>query len=234
MAHHSRSPARRRSRSLNTHTYIVGIDIGGTANKFTVIDGHGEYLIDHLVELPSRVTEGPKIAIAAMRQAFDSALQLAGVNPHNVRGVGLDTPGPASANGVAQLARCDQLLRPGVARLRRACRARARARPAGRLQQRRQRRRALRPPLPLRPRRGRALVGGGDRRNRPRRRRDRDQAGSSRAQPGWPASWGTCTSRCTVCCSTASRCRAATAGSAATPRAWPRCRASATTCSRSG
>ncbi|HZI45651.1 MAG TPA: ROK family protein [Ilumatobacter sp.] len=89
-----------RSRILNTHTYIVGIDIGGTANKFTVIDGHGEYLIDHLVELPSRVTEGPKVAISAMRQAFDSALQLAGVNPHNVRGVGLDTPGPASANGV--------------------------------------------------------------------------------------------------------------------------------------
>ena len=57
-------------------------------------------MIDQLVELPSRVTEGPTVAIAAMRQAFDSACQLAGVNPKNVRGVGLDTPGPASANGV--------------------------------------------------------------------------------------------------------------------------------------
>jgi predicted NBD/HSP70 family sugar kinase len=65
-----------------------------------VIDAHGNYLIDHLVELPSRVNEGPTIAITAMRQAFDSACQLAGVNPQNVRGVGLDTPGPASANGV--------------------------------------------------------------------------------------------------------------------------------------
>ena len=46
------------------------------------------------------MTEGPKIAISAMRQSFDAALQLAGVNPRNVRGVGLDTPGPASANGL--------------------------------------------------------------------------------------------------------------------------------------
>ncbi len=46
------------------------------------------------------MNEGPEIAIAAMRQAFDAACQLAGVNPQNVRGVGLDTPGPASANGV--------------------------------------------------------------------------------------------------------------------------------------
>ena len=35
-----------------------------------------------------------------MRQAFDAAIQMAGIDPHDVRGVGLDTPGPASANGV--------------------------------------------------------------------------------------------------------------------------------------
>lgn len=85
---------------LDTETYIVGIDIGGTANKFTVIDSSGEFLIDRLVELPSRVTEGPAVAIGAMRQAFEAALELAGVPLSNVRGVGLDTPGPASANGV--------------------------------------------------------------------------------------------------------------------------------------
>jgi predicted NBD/HSP70 family sugar kinase len=80
--------------------YIVGIDIGGTANKFTVIDGDGEFLIDRLIELPSRVTEGPTIAIAAMRATFDAALEAAGVSAADVRGVGLDTPGPASAYGV--------------------------------------------------------------------------------------------------------------------------------------
>jgi len=35
-----------------------------------------------------------------MREAFDKAVQMAGVDAHDVRGVGLDTPGPASANGV--------------------------------------------------------------------------------------------------------------------------------------
>jgi len=65
-----------------------------------VIDTAGVFLIDRLVELPSRVTEGPRVAIAAMRQAFEAALGLAGVSASNVRGVGLDTPGPASASGV--------------------------------------------------------------------------------------------------------------------------------------
>jgi glucokinase len=85
---------------LDTNTYIVGIDIGGTANKFTVIDGSGRFLIDQLVELPSRVTEGPDVAIPAMRQAFEAAVELAGIDAAAVIGVGLDTPGPASATGV--------------------------------------------------------------------------------------------------------------------------------------
>lgn len=85
---------------MDTNAYIVGIDIGGTANKFTVIDGSGHFLIDQLVELPSRVTEGPEVAIPAMRLAFDSAVELAGIDAARVIGVGLDTPGPASANGV--------------------------------------------------------------------------------------------------------------------------------------
>jgi len=78
----------------------VGIDIGGTANKFTLINGAGEFLIDRLVELPSRVTEGPAVAIPAMRDAFEAAVELAGVDAGDVVGVGLDTPGPASANGI--------------------------------------------------------------------------------------------------------------------------------------
>ncbi len=78
----------------------MGIDIGGTANKFTLINAAGEFLIDRLVELPSRVTEGPGVAIPAMRDAFVAAVELAGVDAGDVVGVGLDTPGPASANGI--------------------------------------------------------------------------------------------------------------------------------------
>ena len=79
---------------------VVGLDNGGTANKFTVMDRAGNFLVDRLVELPSRVTEGPTVAIGALREAFDAAIELAGVDRRDVIGVGLDTPGPATAHGV--------------------------------------------------------------------------------------------------------------------------------------
>lgn len=81
-------------------SYVVGLDNGGTANKFTVMDRGGHFLIDRLVELPSLVTEGPAVAIPALRDAFDAALELAGIDRGDVLGVGLDTPGPATADGV--------------------------------------------------------------------------------------------------------------------------------------
>ena len=81
-------------------SYVVGLDNGGTANKFTVMDRDGRFLIDRLVELPSRVTEGPSAAISALRDAFEAAVELAGIERREVLGVGFDTPGPATAHGV--------------------------------------------------------------------------------------------------------------------------------------
>ena len=80
--------------------YIVGLDNGGTANKFTVMDRSGGYLIDELIELPSRVTEGPAAALGALQEAFDAALSTAGIDRADVLAVGFDSPGPASADGV--------------------------------------------------------------------------------------------------------------------------------------
>lgn len=80
--------------------YIVGLDNGGTANKFTVMHRSGAYLIDDLIELPSRVTEGPGPALAALEMAFDAAIELAGIARTDVAAVGFDSPGPASADGV--------------------------------------------------------------------------------------------------------------------------------------
>ena len=79
---------------------VVGIDNGGTSNNATVLDASGRFLVDRLVELPSLVTEGPEVAIDAMARALENVLELTGVPLTAVRGVGLDTPGPASANGV--------------------------------------------------------------------------------------------------------------------------------------
>ena len=79
---------------------IVGIDNGGTKNNVTVLDEAGRFLIDRMVEVPSRVTEGTDAALDALAAAFDSGLQITGVERGDVRAVGLDTPGPASAEGV--------------------------------------------------------------------------------------------------------------------------------------
>jgi predicted NBD/HSP70 family sugar kinase len=79
---------------------VVGIDNGGNSNNATVLDASGRFLVDRLVELPSRVTDGPEVAIEAMAGTLDNVLDLTGLPPSAVRGVGLDTPGPASADGV--------------------------------------------------------------------------------------------------------------------------------------
>ncbi len=88
------------ARVSGSGSYLVGLDNGGTANKFTVMDRDGHFLIDRLVELPSRVTEGPSAAVGALRDAFEAAIKLADIDRRDVLGVGLDTPGPATARGV--------------------------------------------------------------------------------------------------------------------------------------
>src|SRR5215470_20251009 len=82
---------------------VVGLDDGGTAVNATVLDASGRFLVDELVELPSRVAEGPVVGIEALAESFTAVLGLTGVSPHAVRAVGLDTPGPASADGVISL-----------------------------------------------------------------------------------------------------------------------------------
>ncbi|MGP8000073.1 MAG: ROK family protein [Streptosporangiaceae bacterium] len=79
---------------------IVGLDNGGTMNNATVLDSGGRFLVGQLLELPSRVREGPDPAIAALAASFEQVLDVTGLGRAEVRAVGLDTPGPASADGV--------------------------------------------------------------------------------------------------------------------------------------
>jgi predicted NBD/HSP70 family sugar kinase len=92
-------PARDRS-SWGGSDVVVGIDNGGTANNATVLDLTGRFLVDTLVELPSKVTQGPGVAIPAMADSVARVLEVTAVPRSAVRAVGLDTPGPASADGV--------------------------------------------------------------------------------------------------------------------------------------
>ncbi len=79
---------------------VVGLDNGGTTNNATVLDSAGRFLLDRLAESPSRVLDGPDKAIDALADALRQVLELTGTEPGMVRAVGLDTPGPVSADGV--------------------------------------------------------------------------------------------------------------------------------------
>jgi len=79
---------------------VVGLDVGGTKTNATVLAEDGQFLVDEMVEVASRVLEGPPSALAAIDEAMRSVLEVTGVPRTRVRAVGLDTPGPASADGV--------------------------------------------------------------------------------------------------------------------------------------
>jgi predicted NBD/HSP70 family sugar kinase len=79
---------------------VVGLDNGGTTNNATVMDAEGRFLVDRMVEAPSHVQQGPAVAVEALATAFQRAIELTGTPRESVRAVGLDSPGPASAEGV--------------------------------------------------------------------------------------------------------------------------------------
>lgn len=79
---------------------VVGLDNGGTKNNATVLDPSGKFLVDRMLETPSRVQEGHEVAIAALVDCFRAILERTGIERARVRVVGLDSPGPASADGV--------------------------------------------------------------------------------------------------------------------------------------
>ncbi len=83
-----------------TPAVVVGLDVGASKTNATVLDETGRFLIDRMVEAPSRVHDGPAGAVEAVRRAMDLALEASGVPAASVLAVGLDTPGPASAHGV--------------------------------------------------------------------------------------------------------------------------------------
>ena len=84
-------------------TVVVGIDVGGTKTNATVLRDDGTFLIDRMVELPSRVTDGPAAAIEAIVAVVAEVLREAGAEEQAVLAVGHDTPGPATAGGVISL-----------------------------------------------------------------------------------------------------------------------------------
>jgi glucokinase len=80
---------------------VAGIDLGGTAVNFTLLDSaSGRFLIDGLCEHPALSTHGPDVCLRQIATGLEIAAQKAGVPVGEIAAVGLDTPGPASNEGV--------------------------------------------------------------------------------------------------------------------------------------
>src|ERR1700693_1153713 len=79
---------------------VVGLDNGGTANNGTILDSGGRFLLTEMAEVPSNVREGPDKAIQSLVDSVEQVIALTGMPMASVRAIGLDTPGPASGDGV--------------------------------------------------------------------------------------------------------------------------------------
>jgi predicted NBD/HSP70 family sugar kinase len=79
---------------------VAGIDLGGTAVNFTLLDSAGQFLIEGLCEHPALSTQGPDVCLKQIADGLEMAAHKAGVPQADIAAVGLDTPGPASADGV--------------------------------------------------------------------------------------------------------------------------------------
>ncbi|MDR3702800.1 MAG: ROK family protein [Candidatus Sulfopaludibacter sp.] len=79
---------------------VAGVDLGGTAINYTIVNGQEQFLIEGLCEHPARSTEGPEVCLRQIEEGLAVAVERAGVRVGEVVAAGLDTPGPASSSGV--------------------------------------------------------------------------------------------------------------------------------------
>ena len=78
---------------------VAGVDLGGTAINYTLLNQQEKFLIEGLFEHPALAKQGPEICLQQIADGLKIATEKAGVPLADVVAVGLDTPGPASAAG---------------------------------------------------------------------------------------------------------------------------------------
>jgi predicted NBD/HSP70 family sugar kinase len=79
---------------------VAGVDLGGTAINYTLIDPSERFLIEGLCEHPALSRQGPAICLGQIEEGLAVAAARAGISPAEIAVIGLDTPGPASAAGM--------------------------------------------------------------------------------------------------------------------------------------
>lgn len=85
---------------VNTLHTVAGIDLGGNAINYTFLNDQDQFLIEGLCEHPARSKEGPEVCLQQIADGLEIAAKKAGVSLDEVSVAGLDTPGPASADGI--------------------------------------------------------------------------------------------------------------------------------------
>jgi len=79
---------------------VAGVDLGGTAINYTIVNAQAQFLIEGLCEHPALSTQGPDVCLRQIEDGLKTAVARAGVGLDDVVAIGLDTPGPASSTGV--------------------------------------------------------------------------------------------------------------------------------------
>lgn len=79
---------------------VAGVDLGGTAVNYTLVNKAEQFLIADLCEHPALTRQGPDVCLQQIEDGLAVATKLAGILVDDIVAVGLDTPGPASSSGV--------------------------------------------------------------------------------------------------------------------------------------
>ena len=78
---------------------VAGVDLGGTAINYTLVNREEQFLIEGLCEHPALSKQGPEVCLQQIATGLKIATDLAGAALDDVVAIGLDTPGPSSAAG---------------------------------------------------------------------------------------------------------------------------------------
>ncbi len=79
---------------------VAGVDLGGTAINYTLVNQQEQFLIEGLCEHPALSKQGPEVCLRQIEDGLKIAADKAHVGFSDIVAVGLDTPGPASAAGL--------------------------------------------------------------------------------------------------------------------------------------
>ncbi len=80
--------------------FFAGVDLGATAINVTLLGDDGVFRITEMLETPALVKQGPVATLKQLEAALRRALDVSSVSMSSIKAIGLDTPGPASIDGV--------------------------------------------------------------------------------------------------------------------------------------